>query len=142
MGYRVEGVGLRDKAGVSSWCSFSYLALSFSVYASANLPSLKTSHSIAPMTTTAIAVLMISPVNSRPRIGCGISLHLKHATKLLVIKGIVDESFRVTSSLNLESVYGSLGAHAQEKKRLGKVQSPPHHTSPHYSTSYIRTCTP
>jgi len=33
-----------------------------------------------------------------------------------MIKGIVDESFTVTSSLNPESVYGSLGAHAQEKK--------------------------
>jgi hypothetical protein len=48
---------------------------------------------IATMTTAAIAVLMISPVNSRPSIGCAISLHLKDATKLAIIKWIAYESF-------------------------------------------------
>jgi len=38
-------------------------------------------------------VLMISPTNSRPRIGCAIRLHLERGTKLLRIKGIVDESY-------------------------------------------------
>jgi hypothetical protein len=45
------------------------------------------------MITTAMRVLTISPTNSRPRIGCGIRLHLEHGTKPLCIKGIVDESY-------------------------------------------------
>jgi hypothetical protein len=45
------------------------------------------------MITKAMTVLMISPTNSRPSIGCGIRLHLERGTKLLRIKGIVDESF-------------------------------------------------
>jgi hypothetical protein len=51
------------------------------------------------MITTAMTVLMISPTNSRPRIGCGIRLHLERGTKLLRIKGIVDESFIDTEIL-------------------------------------------
>ena len=72
--------------------AFSHIALSFCVYASASLPSLKTSHRIAAIATAAIAVLVISPMNSIPSIGCVMSLHFKRATKLAMIKEVVDHS--------------------------------------------------
>lgn len=54
----------------------SYLALSFSVYASVNLPSLNISHMNAAIIATESTVLIMSPVNNRPMKGCAILLHL------------------------------------------------------------------
>ena len=53
-----------------------YLALSFSVYASVNLPSLNISHMNAAIIATESTVLIMSPVNNRPMKGCAILLHL------------------------------------------------------------------
>jgi len=53
-----------------------YLALSFSVYASVNLPSLMIIQMNPAMIATESAVLTMSPVNNRPIKGCATLPHL------------------------------------------------------------------